>query len=142
MAEFRTDAQILKVSTELGLIFGFAMICKVRDDQGNFVPFNDTDNDQFDEVGMLEASTEFAMTKRVACDMHARDKDDKPVQDGGVIHHFPLTEEIAKALGIITPVTGLLIALRPDNPETLEKARTGEYTGFSIGGEVIEAEEV
>ncbi len=142
MSNFRTDAQILKVSTELGLIFGFAMICKVQDEQGNFFPYNDTDDDQFDELGMLEAVTEFAMTKRVACDMHARDEDGQPVQDGGVIHHFPMTEEIAKALGIITPRTGLLVALRPDNPETLEKARRGEYTGFSIGGVVIEAEEV
>lgn len=142
MTEFRTDAQILKVSTELGLIFGFAMICKVRDENGDLVPYNDTDDDQFIELGMLEAVTKFAMTKRVACDMHARDEDGQPVQDGGVIHHFPLTEEIAKALGIITPMTGLLVALRPDNPETLEKARRGEFTGFSIGGEVIEAEEV
>lgn len=141
MTEFRTDAQILKVNAELGLIFGFAMICKVRDEHDNLVPFNDTDDDQFDEQGMLEASTEFAMTKRVACDMHARDEAGQPVQDGGVIHHFPLTSEIAKALGIITPVTGLLVALKPDNPETLEKARKGEYTGFSIGGYVIEAEE-
>ena len=141
MTNFRTDVQILKVNTELGLIFGWAMICKVRDEHDNLVPYNDTDDEQFDEQGMLEAVTEFAMTKRVACDMHARDEDGQPVQDGGVIHHFPLTEEIAKALGIITPVTGLLTALRPDNPETLEKARTGEYTGFSIGGEVIEAED-
>jgi hypothetical protein len=141
MTEFRTDAQILKVNAELGLIFGFAMICKVRDENGNLVPYNDTDDDQFDEVGMLEAITKFAVTKRVACSMHARDEDGEPVQDGGVIHHFPLTSEIAKALDIITPMTGLLVALKPDNPETLEKARRGEFTGFSIGGEVIEAEE-
>jgi hypothetical protein len=141
MSNFRTDVQILKVNTELGLIFGFAMICKVRDEHDNLVPYNDTDDEQFDEQGMLEAITDFAMTKRVACEMHARDEDGQPVQDGGVIHHFPLTEEIAKALGIITPVTGLLVALKPDNPETLEKARTGEYTGFSIGGVIIEAED-
>lgn len=137
MTEFRTDAQILKVSTEMGLIFGFAMICKSAEDE-----FFDSDDDTFTEQGMLEAATEFAMTKRVACDMHARDEGGQPIQDGGVIHHFPLTSEIAKALGIITPVTGLLVALKPDNPETLEKARTGEYTGFSIGGAVIEAEDV
>lgn len=134
MTEFSVNAQILKVSTDLGLIFGFAMICKVNGED-----FYDDDDEHFTEQAMLEAVTEFAKSKRVACDMHARDADGNPVQDGGVIHHFPLTTEIAKALDIVTPMTGLLVALAPDNPETLEKARTGYYTGFSIGGGVIEA---
>ncbi len=133
MADFRADTTILKVSTELGLIFGFAMICKAAGD------FYDSDDEHFTEEGMLEASTEFAKSKRVACSMHARDDNGQPIQDGGVVHHFPLTTEIAKALGIVTPMTGLLVALAPDNPETLEKARNGDYTGFSIGGSVIEA---
>lgn len=138
----QVDAQILKVDDGLGLIFGFAMICKVRQPDGSFADYYDGDapSDHFPESGMLEAATDFAKSKRVACDMHARDANGDPVQDGGVIHHFPLTEEIAKALGIGTPVTGLLVALAPDNPETLEKARSGVYTGFSIGGTVIEAD--
>lgn len=135
-ADFKTRAQILKVNTRLGLIFGFAMICKSGDD----AEFWDSDEDHFTEEGMLEAATEFAMTKRVACAMHARDENRRPVPDGGVIHHFPLTSDIAKALGITTPHYGLLVALKPDSPESLEKAANGEYTGFSIGGEVIESE--
>ena len=143
MDGFKTQAQILKADTSLGLIFGFAMICKVRQDDGTFAEFWDGDkpNDHFPEQGMLEASTEFAKSKRVACSMHARDANQQPVPDGGVVHHFPLTEAIAKALGIDTPYTGLLIALAPDNPESLEKAADGTYTGFSIGGEVIEADD-
>ena len=141
MTKFQTKATILKVDESLGLIFGFAMICKVRDENGEFQDFYDSDDEHFPEQGMLEASTDFAKSKRVACDMHARDGQGQPVQDGGVIHHFPLTSEIAKALGIDTPMTGLLVALAPDNPETLEKAKSGEYTGFSIGGHPIEAED-
>lgn len=147
--KFIADAKILKVGSytdadgqELGLIFGFAMICKVRQDDGTFADYVDTDGDEFPEGAMLEASTDFAKSKRVACTMHERDANDNPVQDGGVIHHFPLTEDIAKALGIDTPLTGLLIALQPDDPETLEKARRGEYTGFSIGGEALQIEDV
>lgn len=132
--QFRADAQILKVSTEMGLIFGFALICK---DNGE--DYYDTDGDHFTEQGMLEASTDFAKSERMACSMHARDEGGAPIQDGGVVHHFPLTTEIAKALGIQTRYTGLLIALAPDNPETLEKARNGDFTGFSIAGDVIEA---
>lgn len=131
---FQSDTQILKVDTNLGLIFGFAMICKIDGED-----FYDSDGDHFTEQGMLEASTDFAKSERVACTMHARDPNGRPVQDGGVIHQFPLTTEIAKALGIQTKMTGLLVALAPDNPETLERAANGDFTGFSIGGSIIEA---
>ena len=134
MTVFQTDATILKVSTELGLIFGFAMICKVDGED-----YYDSDGDHFEEQGMLEASTEFAKSDRVACIMHARDGSGVPVQGGVAIHHFPLTTEIAKALDITTKRTGLLMAIAPDDPDELEKARDGIYTGFSIGGSIIEA---
>ncbi len=93
--DIQTDAQILKVSEELGLIFGFAIICKV-----DGADFYDSDNEHIEEQAMLEAATDFAKSRRVACDMHARDGSGQPVPDGGVVHTFPLTEEIAKALDI------------------------------------------
>lgn len=136
MSKFQTDAQILKVDTGLGLIFGFSIICKVDGEE-----FWDSDNEHFEERAMLEASTDFAKSSRVACVMHSRDVNGNPVQDGGVVHTFPLTTEIAKALDIVTKHTGLLVALAPDNPETLEKASNGEFTGFSIGGVILEAED-
>lgn len=132
---FQNETQILKVSTELGLIFGFAAICKV-----DGVDFYDADDEHYPEESMLRDSTEFAKNSRVACTMHKRDADGNPVQTGGVIHTFPLTTEIAAALEITTKRTGLLIALAPDDPTDLEKARNGEYTGFSIGGEILDAE--
>lgn len=135
MTRLQADARILKVSTELGLIFGFAVICKVDGEE-----FYDHDNEHITEQAMLEAATDFAKSARVACTMHKRDPDGNPVPDGGVIHTFPLTTEIAAALGITTKMTGLLVALAPEDPETLEKARRGEYTGFSIGGEILDAE--
>ena len=49
-------------------------------------------------------------------------------------------QNVAKALGIQTSRTGLLVALAPDDPATLEKARNGEFTGFSIGGAILESE--
>lgn len=136
MSNFQTETKILKVSTELGLIFGFAAICKI-DGQD----FYDADNEHYPEEAMLADTTEFAKSRRVACTMHARDAAGAPVKDGGVVHTFPLTTEIAKALDIQTRRTGLLVALAPDDPATLEKARSGEFTGFSIGGAVIEAED-
>ncbi len=130
---FQTASTILKVDPGLGLIFGFAMICKVDGED-----YYDADDEHFEEQGMLEASTDFAKSNRVACIMHARDGSGVPVQGGVAIHHFPLTTEIAKALEIETKRTGLLMAIAPDSEEDLEKARNGEYTGFSIGGEYLE----
>lgn len=135
MDRFQTETQILKVNAELGLIFGFAAICKVDGED-----YWDTDGEHYPEDAMLRDSTEFAKSSRVGCLMHERDPDGNPVQSGGVIHTFPLTTDIAKALDITTKRTGLLIAYAPDDPAVLEKARNGEYTGFSIGGAVLDAE--
>jgi len=136
MTNFQADTQILKVDDDRGLIFGFAVVCKVGGED-----FYDLDNEHITEDAMFDAANDFALSKRTACVMHARDAQGAPVPDGGVIHTFPLTSEIAKALGIQTSQTGLLVALKPDSQETLDKARSGEYTGFSIGGEIIEVED-
>ena len=50
-----------------------------------------------------------------------------------------LSREIAKALDITTKRTGLLVGLRPD-AAMLAKFKSGELSGFSIGGERIEDE--
>jgi hypothetical protein len=53
------------------------------------------------------------------------------------VHSFPLTAEIAKAMGVATKKTGWMIAMAPD-AAMLQKFASGEYTGFSIGGEHLE----
>ena len=136
MSKMEMRGTILKVSEELGLIFGFAAICKVDGED-----FYDSDNEHYPEEAMLADTTEFAKSRRVACTMHARDSDGQVVEDGGVIHTFPLTTEIAKALDITTRRTGLLVALSPDNPETIAKAKNGDFGGFSIGGQIVEVED-
>lgn len=135
MDRFQTETTILKVSSELGLIFGFAAICKVDGED-----YYDSDNEHYPEDSMLRDSTEFAKASRVGCVMHERDANGAPVQSGGIIHTFPLTTEIAKALDIQTRRTGLLVAYAPDDDAVMEKARNGEFTGFSIGGAILDAE--
>lgn len=76
---------------------------------------------------MLKAATDFMLRSRVAKEMHSG----SPV--GPVVFAFPLTAEVAKALEIETRKTGLLIAMRP-GPAVMAKYKSGEYTGFSIGG--------
>ena len=124
-----SEAQIVKVDSDLGLVFGFAIVSTV---EGN--PYYDVQGDYIPETAMLKAATDFMENSRVARDMHRGD------QSGHVVFAFPLTADIAKALGIETEKTGLLIAMKPEK-DLLEKFQDGTYTGFSIGGEYGEVEE-
>ena len=131
MTEQLQATSILKVDESLGLVFGFAIVCK---EDGE--PFFDVQDDHIPEDGMLKAATDFMIHSRVAKEMHAGD------QIGDILFAFPLTTEIAAALDIVTKRTGLLIAMKPDSPEMLKRFASGELTGFSIGGKRIKDEVV
>lgn len=119
---FERTCDIVKTDSELGLVFGFAMVCSK-----NGEPYIDSQDDFIPERAMLNASLKFmGSTPRTSGDMHNK-------ADGKVVFAFPLTAEIAKALDIETQTTGLLIAMKP-SAEVLNKFKSGEYTGFSIGG--------
>jgi len=119
---FERTCDVVKTDDELGLVFGFAMICSK-----NGEPYVDLQDDFIPERAMLKAAVSFmSTTDRISGDMHAK-------ADGKVVFAFPLTSDIAKALDIETQTTGLLIAMRPSE-EVLNKFKSGEYTGFSIGG--------
>ena len=118
--------QILKVDESLGLVFGFAIVCK-EDGEAHF----DLQGDHIPEAVMVKGATDFMKSERVAKEMHAGD----PI--GSIVFAFPMTSEIAKSLDITTKRTGLLIAMHTEDQEVLRKFRDGEYTGFSIGGAAV-----
>lgn len=132
MTDFHTqsDAAVIKVDQSLGLVFGFAIVCK---QDGN--DYYDSQDDHIPEDAMLKAAADFMKNSRVAKDMHQGE------QVGDVVFAFPLTDDIAKSLGIVTKQTGLLIGMMP-GPDILSKYASGEYTGFSIGGRRVEDLEV
>jgi hypothetical protein len=125
-----SDVQVLKVDEGLGLVFGFAIVCKV-----DGVDYFDTQEDNIPEESMLHATTDFMLAKRVAKEMHTGD------QVGDIVFAFPLTTDIAKSLDIVTKRTGLLIGMKPEK-SVLAKFKNGTYTGFSIGGVRVKDEEV
>ena len=120
------DCEIAKVDNELGIVFGYAIICKELDSE-----YYDTQGDHIVEQAMLEATAEYMSGDRIAKDMHQGDC------VGQVVFGFPLTTEIAKALGISCGRTGFIVGMQPDDEFLLNKYSTGEYTGFSIGGRRI-----
>lgn len=122
---FEVTTNVCKVDDSLGLIFGYAMVCKIDgedhfDLQGHHIP----------EDTMLKVLAKFMEGENiVAKEMHTGE------QVGTFLFAFPMTTDIAKALDIDVKQTGALIAMKPDNQTTLNKFKSGEFTGFSIGGE-------
>lgn len=127
---FSSKAQVVKVDSNLGLVFGFAIVSTLDGE-----PYFDAQGDHIPDDAMLKAATDFMEHSRIAKEMHAGD------QQGSVVFAFPLTADIAKALDIACPRTGLLIAMKPSET-VLGKFQDGTYTGFSIGGSYGDLEEV
>lgn len=121
--QFTHSANILKVDDTLGLVIGWAIISKQEG-----ADYFDCQGDHIPEDAMLKAATDFMQSSRVVGDMHEKD------EGGQVVFAFPMTTEIAKAFGITTKSTGLMIGIKPKDQKTLEKYKNGTYTGFSIGG--------
>lgn len=122
--------EVLKVDESLGLVFGYAIVCK----EGG-KDYYDLQGDHIPEDAMLEAACEFMQSGRVAKEMHDGD------EIGQVVFAFPMTTEIAKAFDIEVSKTGLLVAMKPSK-EVLKKFADGTYTGFSIGGRRLKDVEV
>lgn len=130
MEKFETRIEFKKFDEDLGLVMGFIIVCE-KDGE----PYFDLHGDHIPEDAMLKASLDFMENSRTAKEMHTGEK------RGSIVFAWPMTADIAKAFEIETNTTGLMIAMRPDE-EMLEKFKSGDLTGFSIGGFRGEDEEV
>lgn len=126
--DFSVSAQLCKYDDSLGLVLGWAIVC-TQDGQ----PYVDLQRDHIPEDAMLKAASDFMLNSRGADEMH----DGR--EHGTIVFAFPMTEEIKKSFGIECDRTGLMIAMKPEG-DMLAKFKSGEYTGFSIGGARIKDE--
>ena len=127
---FIIENTLCKVDDSLGLVLGWGIICKIHGEN-----YFDLQDDHITESAMLEAAADFMKNSRVAKDMHIRGEEGE--LPGSVVFAFPLTTDIAKAFGIETKQTGLMVGMMPEDPTVLNKFKDGTYTGFSIGGYVV-----
>lgn len=123
-------AEVSEVNEELGLVMGWAIICKE-----NGKKYFDLQGDHITEPAMMKATLGFMQGSRAAKVMHAGK------QIGDVVFAWPETTEVAKAFGGSAKRTGLKIAMKP-SPAVLKKFKSGELKGFSIGGFYGKTEEV
>lgn len=133
--DLQVATEFIKVDESLGLVFGFAVVCKVDGED-----YFDLQGDHIPESAMVEAAADFMLNSRAGKEMHKGDANCQAV------FAMPLTEEIAKAFGLGTPkMTGLMIAIKPigeNAADVLAKVRSGEYRGFSIGGKWLKSRSV
>lgn len=123
-------SEVLKVDSKLGIVFGYAMVSKVDGED-----YYDSQGDHITEEAMIDACADFMKSSRVAKDMHEGD------QIGDILFLLPLTTDIAQKLDIVAKRSGTIIGMKP-SPDVLKKFESGEYTGFSIGGNRVKDEEV
>lgn len=141
LKRMRDPNKIAKIDAGLGLVFGWAIICKVDGEdyfdrnfdfagphKGKWVPEHVT------EDAMTKAAVEFMGTERPGNELH------EGPDSGHYLFVFPMTSDIAKAMKIDTKNTGLMVAYKP-TPAVLKKFIDGDYTGFSIEGRRIKIEE-
>ena len=120
---------VAKISNELGLVFGWAIVCT---EDGE--PYFDKQDDHIPEGSMVEAAMDFMLDSRVSKENHDGD------QTGTIPFCMPITKEVRELI-LEKNQTGLLIAVKAD-ADMLAKFKTGELTGFSIGGRRIVDTEV
>lgn len=123
MKAIEFQAQLLKAEKRHNLLFGPSIVSTIDGEDY----FDTQDHHVSDEV-MLEAAIEFAKSDRTAKVMHKGD------EVGTVLFMLPLTQDIAKANGIETAISGLFIGMEVDD-RTMARVDSGELTGFSISGE-------
>jgi hypothetical protein len=129
--------KMLKVDDSLGIVVGWAIVCK----EGG-QPYFDLQGDHIPEDTMMKAAADFMQNSRVGAEMHKTDDNGDAIQKGSIVFAFPLTADIAKAMDIQCPTTGLMIGYKPDDKSILNKFKDGSFTGFSIGGYRLEDETV
>jgi len=145
LTEKRIQARVAKVEPELGIVFGWAIISKVKGKD-----YYDTQGDHIPEYSMLRAAAGFMRGNRTAGNMHrvvspayrAAEIGDKVQTIGIVLFAFPLTTDIAKQMDIKADFTGLMIGMKVHDSKVLDKFKSGEYTGFSIGGRRLKDKDV
>jgi hypothetical protein len=124
--EVQIEGQIVKQLDEERLAFGWGYVSTVNgeislDHSGEFI--------RPDQIA--KAATNFMLSMRTAKRMHTGEK------IGEVIHSMPLTNDVAKALGIQSDREGWIIAIKVYDDAVWQDVKSGKLAAFSIGGRAL-----
>lgn len=123
MANIELTANIIKTDGNQQLVWGWASV--ISKDGTTVV---DSQGDIISPETLVKASTDFMLSLRTAKAMHSGSK------IGEFVHSLPLTNDIAKALGISSNQEGWIVACKIHDQNVWKRIQSGELTAFSIGG--------
>jgi cation transport regulator ChaB len=126
LTKVSVEGQIVKQLDEERLAFGWAYVSTVN---GEISLDHSEEFIRPDQIA--KAATNFMLSMRTAKTMHSGDK------IGEVVHSMPLTNEIAKALGIQSDREGWMIAIRINDDQVWKDVKSGKLSSFSIGGRAL-----
>lgn len=119
-------SKVLKFDDEERLVYGWASVITEGGE-----PVVDRQGDVIKAPALTKAVTKFMEEVRVGKAMHEGE------QIGQVIHSWPVTDEIAKSVGIESDREGWLVAFKVYDDEVWNKVKSGELSAFSIGGKGV-----
>ena len=126
LTKVSVEGQIVKQLDEERLAFGWAYVSTVN---GEISLDHSEEFIRPDQIA--KAATNFMLSMRTAKAMHTGGK------IGEVVHSMPLTNEIAKALGIQSDREGWLVAIKVYDDQVWQDVKSGKLAAFSIGGRAL-----
>jgi cation transport regulator ChaB len=126
LTKVAVEGQIVKQLDEERLAFGWAYVSTVN---GQISLDHSEEFIRPDQIA--KAATNFMLSMRTAKAMHSGGK------IGEVVHSMPLTNEIAKALGIQSDREGWLVAIKVYDDQVWQDVKSGKLAAFSIGGRAL-----
>lgn len=123
------EGQILKVDDEQHIIYGWASVATEKGE-----PVVDLQGDVIEMSTLEKAVNDFMEHVRVGKTMHVGE------QTGMVIHSMPVSNDIAKALGIQSDREGWIVGYKVYDEDVWKMVKSGELRAFSIGGRAIKEE--
>jgi len=129
LTKVNITSEIFKSDEEQRIVYGWASIITKKGE-----PVVDSQGDVIEASELIKATTDFMKSVRMAKQMHVGD------QIGTVVHSFPLTNDIAKSLGIETENEGWIVGMHIEDDEVWKSVRSGKLKSFSIAGSALREE--
>lgn len=115
--------QVLKTYDEQRIVYGWASVITRN---GN--PVIDLQGEVIKSAELVRFTADFMESERTSLHEHQGQR------VGTVIHSFPIVDDIAKSLGLMSDREGWIVGVKVNDENVWKGIKSGELRGFSVGG--------